>query len=86
MIEDARQLRLRCAGLFHPLHLNGCSERNGSPSQVWQRPRLDLWVRLLSWGKELFAELHVDGLGTFTTAIRLGFEGHALAFIHGGKA
>ena len=40
----------------------------------------------VSWGKELFAELDVDGLGTFTTAIRLGFEGHALAFIHGGKA
>ena len=40
----------------------------------------------VSCREKLFAELHVDGLGAFATTIRLGFEGHALAFVHGGKA
>ena len=52
-----------------------CSGTTDGPMGVW-----------LSCREKLFAELHVDGLGTFATAIRLGFEGHALAFIHGGKA
>jgi hypothetical protein len=81
MIEDARQLRLRCARLFHRY------TSTVVPSAT-DHPRGRDWTFGFGYvmGKELFAELHVDGLGTFTTAIRLGFEGHALAFIHGGKA
>jgi hypothetical protein len=82
MIEDARQLRLRCARLFHRY------TSTVVPSAT-DHPRGRDWTPFgfgYVMGKELFAELHVDGLGTFTTAIRLGFEGHALAFIHGGKA
>jgi hypothetical protein len=37
------------------------------------------------WGR-LFAELHVYGLRALATAIRLGFEGHALTFVDSGEA
>jgi hypothetical protein len=36
--------------------------------------------------RRLFAELHVDGLRALATAIRLGFEGHALSFIDSREA
>jgi hypothetical protein len=44
---------------------------------------VDRKIRCLNVGR-LFAELHVDGLRALATAIRLGFEGHALTFVDGG--
>jgi hypothetical protein len=85
MIEDARQLRLRCAGLFHRYTSTVVPSATDHPRRSGSGRDWTFGFGYVSWGKELFAELHVDGLGTFTTAIRLGFEGHALAFIHGGK-
>src|SRR6476660_9237457 len=86
MIEDARQLRLRCARLFHRYTSTVVPSATDHPRRSGSGRDWTFGFGYMSWGKELFAELHVDGLGTFTTAIRLGFEGHALAFIHGGKA
>ena len=57
-----------------------------SSSQAWRKARqVDRKIRCLNMG-ELFGELHVNGLRALATAIRLGFESHALTFVDGGQA
>ena len=87
MIEHARQLRRAMRAAHSRPHLNGCfaTQQIGFAGMANVATMKDRKVRLSDVGR-LFAELHVDGLRTLTTAVRLGFEGHALAFIDGGKA
>jgi len=67
-------------------HLRLCFRHTRSSSQHGEgHNRRTGKIRLSDAGR-LFGELYVDGLRAFATAVRLGFEGHALTFIDSGEA
>ena len=81
VIEHARKFGVGCMRLTH---LRPCFRHTRSTSQHGERHnRRTGKIRLSDVGR-LFGELYVDGLRAFATAVRLGFEGHALTFVDGG--
>ena len=86
VIEHARKFGVRCTRLTHGRTSSFASGTRRSSSQHGEgHNRRTGKIRLSDVGR-LFGELHVDGLRAFATAIRLGFEGHALTFVDGGEA